>query len=578
MGEGLQAGRLRKLSLRTLIAASMACLVFAVTGLLAGFIGESSISSLRDRVGQSLSVDARRMAERLDAEMFARTRDLELLEALRPLNGDVGSPAQLANMRLMLDALMQSFPSYRWLAITDREGRVLVSTSPASVGTVFSPRAAARDRTRVGPQWDSITPNDDEGREKPPQDIGTIEVVHPLRGVDGSVQGMAVAELSWDWLRAIERTIIAPDSDGVLRREIFVVSYQDTVLVGPDGAAGQTLLLKSIERARAGFSGWMVEAWPDGHRYLTGADFSAGEGPHPGPGSQEMRWTTLVREPVEIALAPAYKLRLLIMLIGLAIGVAFAAIGWFVAGRITRPLQRIAAAAERLRQGDDIELPRITGAAEIASLSDSLRALVASLMHTEVALNDLQGRASRDPLTGLLNRSGFNEQLMKAMSCARSERASILVFVSDLDGFKAVNDTYGHAAGDKLLQHVASRLLKSLRPRDVVGRLGGDEFVIALHAPSGCNDAAAFNVTERVRAAITEPYEVGGNILRVGCSLGGACWPEHAPSSDVDLSAIHAVMETADAAMYDAKRTRKGSVRFHREIDRVSPELLELVA
>src|SRR4051794_12245506 len=105
MGEAQPTGRRRELSLRTLIGVCMAGLVFTLTALLAGFIGQSSISQLRDRVGQSLSADAKRTAERLNSEMSARTRDLVLLEALDPLQGDARSPAQLAYMQLMLDAL-----------------------------------------------------------------------------------------------------------------------------------------------------------------------------------------------------------------------------------------------------------------------------------------------------------------------------------------------------------------------------------------------------------------------------------------------------------------------------------------
>lgn len=142
-----------------------------------------------------------------------------------------------------------------------------------------------------------------------------------------------------------------------------------------------------------------------------------GEGPHPGPGSQEMKWAVVVREPLETALAPAYRVRNLILIVGFLLGLGFAALGWVITGCVTGPLKRIATPAERLRQGDDIELPNIQGAAEIHSLSTSLRAL-------------------RDPLTGLLNRSGLDERFNEEAAWAQKDNSSLLVFLSDLEGLQ----------------------------------------------------------------------------------------------------------------------------------------------
>lgn len=569
-------------SLRERIGVGLALLVFVVAGLLGGLVGTVSEIQARGRIGQSLAIDAQRLADRLATEMTARARELSLLasiDAIRDLPAFAahsslpgGAPPfvpALERTQYLLDGLKRSVPAYTWIAIANPAGRVLAATDPASNGTDIATRSPTRDGIRgpgVGNLRDQV------------EDQRVMDLVQPIREADGTVVGLIAAQLAWNWVRGIERSVISQDSDGVIRRETFLLNGQDLVVFGPPGTVGLTVAVPSAARARAGFYGWSVEHWPTpaddpADAFLTGAAFAAGDGPAPGPGSQAMRWSVLVREAQLVAFAPATALRETIWLAGLGTALIFAGVGWLLGGMVTAPLARIAEAAERLRQGDDVEIPRIHGPAEIESLSASLRALVATLTRKQLALDDMEELALRDPLTGLLNRHGLRLKLEAAVAQAQAQDTSLMLFVADLDGFKAINDTMGHATGDTLLCHVASRLTQSLRADDLVARIGGDEFVLALQAPGGANDSSALAVAKRAQEAIQAPYSLGGRSIQVGCSLGGACWPEDAGSGDgkVSISAeIEAVIAHADAELYAVKRSGKGRVSLHGALTRLS--------
>jgi diguanylate cyclase (GGDEF)-like protein len=165
-------------------------------------------------------------------------------------------------------------------------------------------------------------------------------------------------------------------------------------------------------------------------------------------------------------------------------------------------------------------------------------------------------QATHDALTGLANRVLFHEHLDIALSRVARTGAQAAVCYLDLDGFKRVNDTLGHAAGDTVLVEVARRLLATVRGSDGVARLAGDEFAVLLREVESAE--AAGRVAAKLVAAIAEPFTVHGEQLRLGASVGVALAPLHGASPDELLRA-------ADAAMYDAKAL--GSThRLHREL------------
>ena len=158
-----------------------------------------------------------------------------------------------------------------------------------------------------------------------------------------------------------------------------------------------------------------------------------------------------------------------------------------------------------------------------------------------------------DPLTGLPNRSLLTDRLLQAMAMASRTGTMLAVCFIDLDGFKAVNDRFGHAAGDRLLQVIGQRLQDCMRSKDTVARLGRDEFVLVLtqlHAESECQ-----RILERVLRAVEQPVELGpGETGMVSASIGVAFCPKDGHDPD-------ALMKRADAAMYAAKRAGKNAIR-----------------
>lgn len=156
--------------------------------------------------------------------------------------------------------------------------------------------------------------------------------------------------------------------------------------------------------------------------------------------------------------------------------------------------------------------------------------------------------AQHDALTGLPNRLLLNDRLDRAVAAARRHGSSLAVLFMDLDGFKQINDRLGHAAGDQVLQSVASRLVASVRGSDTVSRQGGDEFV-ALLSEVACVEDAAFHA-DRLVAAIAAPLRIGGRNLHIAASVGIGVYP-------TDGSDAEELLRTADLDLLRVKARRR---------------------
>lgn len=152
--------------------------------------------------------------------------------------------------------------------------------------------------------------------------------------------------------------------------------------------------------------------------------------------------------------------------------------------------------------------------------------------------------ASYDSLTGLANRELFRDRLAQCLQLAHRNRRIVGVLYLDLNGFKAVNDTCGHATGDRLLVLVAERLLSCVRQSDTVGRQGGDEFAIVLTELVEPDDAIL--VAQHVAARLARPFEIDGCTVRVTASVGSSIYPDDGIDAD-------GLIKLADAAMYRSK-------------------------
>jgi diguanylate cyclase (GGDEF)-like protein/PAS domain S-box-containing protein len=167
----------------------------------------------------------------------------------------------------------------------------------------------------------------------------------------------------------------------------------------------------------------------------------------------------------------------------------------------------------------------------------------------------MRWQAEHDALTGLANRSHFEASLALALAEARETQDQVAMLYVDLDGFKQVNDTMGHAAGDTVLTSVAKRLHEVVRADDMVARLGGDEFAVVI--PCLHRESDAQSIADKIVARLSEPFVVGKAIAHIGASVGIAVYPAHGASPE-DL------ILAADAAMYRRKQAGRNGVALAR--------------
>ena len=323
-----------------------------------------------------------------------------------------------------------------------------------------------------------------------------------------------------------------------------------------------------------GEKGAVRETWPDGRDYLTGFSPTIGRDAADGLG-----WSILVRQDAGEAFASIADLRRQILAVALALALVFLLVTTLMARWIGAPLLALADTARALQAGDpEARFPAGRGYREARQLTDAFQGLVDDLtlhqreltamtQQLEQRVRDrtrelseanalLETLAMTDGLTGLANRRHFGDQLSMEVVRAAGIGKPVSLVTLDIDHFKAINDQYGHPAGDAVLRQVAVLLEEQVRGSDLLARVGGEEFaVLAVDAPL----AEATLLGERLRAAIADaaPVRVGRNDVQVTVSVGVAVlWPR---AGDV-LRAPERLLAAADDALYRAKRNGRNRV------------------
>jgi diguanylate cyclase (GGDEF)-like protein/PAS domain S-box-containing protein len=218
----------------------------------------------------------------------------------------------------------------------------------------------------------------------------------------------------------------------------------------------------------------------------------------------------------------------------------------------------------RTRSGEDLDVSVVVTQVRLGPL-DAMGTLVAyrDIRPQKQAEARLQHSALHDGLTGLANRALFLDRLTLTMARLqrRPDRNFAVVFL-DVDRFKQVNDSYGHAAGDALLLAVTERLCACLRPQDTIARFGGDEFALLLDDVGAVEDIAG--VAGRIQSAIQQPVDVGGAEVLVSASMGIAL-------SEDGCGSAYEIMQRADEAMYTAKANGKARHEFYAAAEAATP-------
>ncbi len=209
---------------------------------------------------------------------------------------------------------------------------------------------------------------------------------------------------------------------------------------------------------------------------------------------------------------------------------------------------RLAAERDFEHQMRDMNEALLVSSVRQHELTEQAEKAEAALRESEERFRQL---AHHDALTNLPNRALFYDRMRHTLALAKRNSWTVGVMLVDLDRFKTVNDTLGHAVGDKLLQQVAERLSKSVRASDTVARLGGDEFAVVLNNLSAPEDATV--VAHKILAAFQAPFQVEGHSLPATLSIGAALYPNDSTDQET-------LLKNADAAMYRSKEA--GRNRF----------------
>ena len=265
-----------------------------------------------------------------------------------------------------------------------------------------------------------------------------------------------------------------------------------------------------------------------------------------------------------IKLIPHSRSLLPFLLSGLSCLLACLALSLIVAVRLSRrmeteitaPLRHLAETAHRVRRDRSFEL-RVPPAniAELNQINDDFNALLDELeawqSHLQKENASLSHRANHDSLTGLSNRAFMEAELERAIIEARVGNGKVAVLFLDSDRFKYINDTFGHASGDRVLVTIAARIKQQLREGDLVARLGGDEFAILLKPLRSSADA--MHIADNIIAAMAQAIELPtGNSIVSSLTIGVAVFPDHA----IDAASL---VGAADEAMYRAKQAQRGT-------------------
>lgn len=545
------------MSLRIRIALSAALLV-AATALAVGYLVSSAVGdSLRDTIGTELAEMAYQMSDKLDREMASRMSEVELLTSLAALRSENLSEAQR-----LIDSLHITIPAFSWIGLLDPKGVVIAASNGVLLGTDISHRPVFSEGSQgmfIGDVHDavllaSLLPNPTG------EPMKFVDIAMPVP--DPAIEGSRVlaTHLSWTWAEEVKRSILR---EAYLHRNVtlFVVSANGDILLTPDASLlGQNFPLKAKQRARNGEEiGWTVETWPDGETYLTGFARADGHLDYPG-----LNWLVLSREPVEVAFEPLEEFWRYTAVVSVGMVLAITLLGWLAVGGLTRRLAHIADVAREIRAGVDVEIPAYRSPREVADLSQALRDLIGELTHTEQALDRMSDVALHDKLTGLPNRLGMTNFFETAIARAEREGLSVVFLFVDLDGFKAVNDTLGHGAGDDALREVAARLKHCIRGGEIAARLGGDEFVVVIFAGQDGWEDTAGQVATRILNALSAPYTLPDGDAKMAGSIGIAQYP-------TDDRALEMLLAKADMALYAAKRSGKNRAVFAKNQKVVTP-------
>ena len=542
---------------------SFACVTVAITVLLQLTLADHfAIQHASEEAELRLQQLSWQMRDSLDRTLEQAVRDVHLLSTLPAIR----RPGDSAAARQILENLQRTYPDYAWIGIASPDGKV----SAATGGMLEHRDVMTRPWFHAGQQnliAEDYHPAMLLGNLLPrmPDPWRFVDVAGPVRDEQGRLLGVLAIHLSWEWARTLAKNLLTP----ALREygaEIIVVRNDGVVLLGPADILEKRIAPRSLTLAQQGKTGAIQERWADGRTYVTGYSQTGRSKER-----SSLSWSVLVRQTEQAAMASAHQFERRVLWLSLLLATALAVFAALLARHMVKPLKVLSSAIEDIAHAPHIaspaSIPEVGSFHEVQVLSDAMRDLIRSESRHRTALEqmnahledtvaartaELQQLLMRDVLTGLPNRRALMQALPEAMArAARLGRPCAVMFL-DMDGFKQVNDTYGHEEGDELLRQFGTRILNSIRETDMAVRLAGDEFVVVLDL---LNDLAeAEGKAHFLLSQLSRPFVLGSGSVQVGASIGLALQAPHEVQDPTRLLA------RADQAMYEAKRKGKGRV------------------
>jgi diguanylate cyclase (GGDEF)-like protein len=490
---------------------------------------------LRNKIDERLPEILERTSERLDDWYGQRELDIETFarsETVADCVGEAAAGDLLARdeARRYLAYVREGFPQYTSLFVLDTGGavRVWVGEKPELAASLLERLVRSRGTGggtffRVGTgQYQFIS----APIERSGHTIGSLHAMIPVESIEDLLRGE----------EALESTT-----------RVFVAGEGGRVLAHSQGELQRGSHARFVPIARAG--GPVVQ------------DYDTGSGEHvvgTGMRLQRFGWRLVVEESYDAAFAPIVSVHQRIVAINLSIVAGCVLLAYLIARSITRPIYALSESARRIADGEtDVDLPAARGHDEIAVLSAALSEMIGrqrkaneDLRRTNEMLEQL---SLTDDLTRLHNHRYFQDRLLVETRRARRNGDDLALLLVDIDDFKALNDRYGHAAGDEVLRQVAEVLNGSVREIDLPARYGGEEFAVL--APR-TDAVGATTLAEKLRTAIAEadfrPEGSEGESVQVTVSIGGALY-------DGDEKRF---FNAADRALYRAKAAGKDCAVF----------------
>ncbi|WP_294636440.1 diguanylate cyclase [uncultured Aquabacterium sp.] len=506
---------------------------------------------LHDQVGQVVAGQqaalATYVAQDIAAKLDDRERALQRLAAAAPWH----ALHDAETMQNWLATQHRTQPFFvAGMAVVAPDGHTL-----AQVQTTSPPLTLDRSGDRVAlPEWVDTALRGSSALGRPLRSPQTGEVLLPMtapvRDTLGQVRAVLIAATELGapgFLQPLEQARLGTEGSFLLitpRDRLIIAATDPALVLHPAPATGQVPL---YDQAAVGYRGGAVIREPGGEEMVTGV------APVPGAG-----WIVVARVPATEALAAVAEARRFVSVqaaVTVGVFLLLASVGLYL---VFRPLLRTAALADRMSRG---ELPLaslpVLRDDEVGHLTKAFNRLLRRLLDTQ---NELARMAHHDPLTSLPNRVLLADRMALALARARRNHTRLAVLFMDLDGFKPVNDRFGHEAGDRALIEVARRLDRVVRETDTLARVGGDEFALVLGdlGPTSTDaELAARAVANKCMNALATPIRINGQDGSLGLSIGIAL-------GDGD-SSLDALMSAADSAMYQAKEAGRGRFVVHEE-------------